>query len=104
MIENVTTDPVSGVELGRRPIINYQDVRPDEVKTLRVEYPSPPTKLVTPESLGEDERSPFRSSAEIKCVLYEDDTVWEDTSGKGEACAELRQVDAKVRGRKVKRP
>jgi hypothetical protein len=101
--EYVTTDPVSGAELGRRRIINYQEVKPGKVTTLRVEYPSPPTTVVTPEGLGEDERSPFRSSAEIKCVLYADATVWESASGEGGACAELRRVDAEVRGRKVKR-
>ena len=101
--EYVTTDPVSGAELGRRQVINYQEVRPGEVTTLRVDYPSPPSNVVTPEGLGEDERSPFRSSAEIKCVLYADATVWADTGGEGKACAELRRVDAEVRGRKVKR-
>lgn len=100
--EYVTTDPVSGAELGRRRVINYQEVKPGKVTTLRVEYPSPPTNVVTPEGLGENERSPFKSSAEIKCVLYADATVWEVAGEEGGRCAELRRVDAEVRARKVK--
>ena len=96
----VSSDLASGAELGRRKIINYEGIAPGKVKTLRVEYSSPPTNLVTPEGLGKDERSPFKSTAEIKCVLYRDSTVWHDPSEKEEICSELRQVDRRVRKRK----
>ncbi|HKO62288.1 MAG TPA: hypothetical protein VJV03_14080 [Pyrinomonadaceae bacterium] len=102
--EYVTTDPVNGAELGRRRVINHQELRRGEVTNLRVEYPSPPTNVVTAEGLGDDERAPFKSSAEIKCVLYADATVWEVGGAEGEACAELLRVDAKVRESKEKRP
>jgi len=100
--EYVSTDLASGEELARRRVVHYEDLGPGKVKTLRLEYSSPPTNVVTPEGLGTDERSPFKSSAEFKCILYADSTEWEDAAAEG-ACTELRAVDARVRGPKRKR-
>ena len=99
----VASDRDTAAELNRRHIINIQEVGPGEVATLSTEYPSPPTNVVTPGGLGRDERSPFTSSAEIKCVLYADGTVWQAAGGDKD-CAELRQADAQVPVRKGKRP
>jgi hypothetical protein len=101
--EYVATDRDSGAELNSRRFINLQEVGPGEVVTLRAEYPSPPTYLVTPGGLEKDKRSPFTSSAKIRCVLYADATVWEADGGH-EDCAELLRVDAQTHGRKGRRP
>lgn len=101
--EYVAADPVGGAELNRRPLISIQNIGPGRVATLRVRSPSPPTNRVTSGGLEKDARSPFTSSAEIKCVLYADTTVWEADGGDKE-CAELRRADAQVPGRKGKRP
>lgn len=97
----VASDNESDAELNRRKIINIQEVSAGEVATLSAEYPSPPTNIVTAGGLGKDERSPFKSSAEIRCVLYVDGTVWQ-VEGGDKDCAELRQADA--RNRKGNRP
>jgi hypothetical protein len=101
--EYVATDRDGGAELNRRQFISIQGIGPGEVASLRATSPSQPTNLVTPGGLGKDARSPFTSSAEIKCVLYADATVWGDGGGDKE-CAELRRADAQARGRKGKRP
>ena len=101
--EYVAADRDGGAELNRRRFISIQEIGPGEVATLRIEHPSPPTNLVTPGGLGKDERSPFTSSAEVKCVLYADATVWEADGGHRE-CAELREADAQTPGRKGSRP
>lgn len=101
--EYVATDRDGGAELNRRRFITIQEIGPGEAATLRAQSPSPPTNLVTPGGLNKDERSPFTSSAEVKCVLYTDATVWEADEGRTE-CAELRRADAQARGRKGRRP
>jgi len=101
--EYVAVDRDGGAELNRRRFISLQEIGPGEVATLRIEHPSPPTNLVTPGGLGKDERSPFTSSAEIKCVLYADATVWA-ADGSHKECAELREADAQRPGRKGSRP
>lgn len=98
--EYVTTDTVSGAELNRRPIINYQRIKSRRFATLLTTYASPPTNVVTPEALGENERAPFRERAEIVCVLYTDGMQWEAPEIQGTRCEELRQVDVKVKMQK----
>jgi hypothetical protein len=92
----VASDNESDAELNRRQIINIQEINAGEVATLSAEYPSPPTNIVTAGGLGKDERSPFKSSADIRCVLYADGTVWQVEGGEKD-CAELRQADARIR-------
>lgn len=99
--EYVAADQASGTELNRRRFISIQGINPGRGATLNARYPSPPTNLVTAGGLGKDQRSPFTSSAEIRCVLYADDTVWEASGGDKE-CAELRRADAQARERKGK--
>jgi hypothetical protein len=96
----VASDRSNGAELNRRHVINIQKVSRGEVATLRMEYPSPPTNVVTPGGLGKDERSPFTSSADIRCVLYDDGTTWRTEGGEAQ-CAELHEAD-RARERKAK--
>jgi hypothetical protein len=97
----VASDRDSGAELNRRPSIHIQKVGRGEVATLRTEYPSPPTNVVTPGGLEKDERSPFTSSADIRCVLYDDGTTWQAEGGEKQ-CAELREADERTRQRKAR--
>ena len=97
--EYVASDRDNGAELNRRRLINIQKVGRGEVATLQTEYPSPPTNIVTPEGLGKNEKSPFTSSAEIRCVLYADGTVWQAEGGEAQ-CEELRQADAQRKGKR----
>jgi hypothetical protein len=99
--EYVAADRGSGAELNRRQFIIIQGIGPGRAATLSARSPLAPSNLVTAGGLGKDERSPFTSSAEIRCVLYADDTVWESGGGAQE-CAELRQADAQARARKGK--
>lgn len=101
--EYVAADRDNGAELSRRRFISLQEIGLGEVATLRAESPSPPSNVVTTGGLGKDERAPFTSSAEIRCVLYADDTAWE-ADGANQECAELRRANAQARGRKGKRP
>ena len=90
--EYVATDPDNLTELNRRRLITIQKVGSGQIATLSTEYPSPPTNIVTPGGLGKDKRSPFTSSAEIKCVLYDDGSAWQAEGGEDQ-CAELRHAE-----------
>jgi len=88
--EYVAADLDSGAELSRRRFTTIEDIGSGKVATLRGTSSSAPTNVVTKGGLEKNGQSPFRSRAEIKCVLYADGTVWE--AGGGEPyCAELRQ-------------
>jgi hypothetical protein len=99
--EYVAEDLDSGAELNRRRFTTIEDIGRGKVATLRGTSSSPPTNVVTKGGLEKDGQSPYRSRAEIKCVIYADGTVWEAGSG-GPYCAELRQADAQAR--KARRP
>jgi len=99
--EYVAANLDSGAELNRRRFTTIEDVGRGKVATLRGTSFSPPANVVTKGDLEQGGQSAFRSSAEIKCVLYADGTVWE--AGGGEPyCAQLRQAEAPAR--KGKRP
>lgn len=101
--EYVAADLETGAELNRRRFTTIEDIGRGKVATLRGISSSPPTNVVTQGGLEKNGQSPYRSSAEIKCVLYADGTVWE--AGSGEPyCARLRQADADARAGKGKRP
>jgi hypothetical protein len=96
--EYVAADLDSGAELNRRRFTTIEDVGRGKVATLRGTSFSQPTNVVTKGDLEKGGQSAFRSSAEIKCILYADETVWE--AGGGEPyCAE---ADAQTR--KGRRP
>ena len=90
--EYVTTDSVSGAELGRRQIINYQKVKPDAVVNLSARRSLPPTILVTVKRSENDALSTLLERADIRCVLYADSTVWQPADSSGAGCEELRRV------------
>jgi len=98
--EYVTADPSGGAELGRRPIINYQKIKPGAAATLSSSHPSPPTKVVTAQVPEGGETPTPSERAEIKCVLYADGTVWDHPATTGEECEELRKVDRQVKARR----
>jgi hypothetical protein len=93
--EYVAADRASGAELNRRPFASIQAISPSKVATLSGRHPSPPTNIVTASGLGKDELTPFTSSAEFRCVLYADGTVWQ-ASGADKECAELRRAEAEA--------
>jgi len=100
--EFVAVDLENGAELKRRRFVSLEDVGHGKVVTLRASSSSPPTEVVTTGSLGQNEQTPFKSFAEIRCVLYADDTVWE--AGGGQYCATLRQAYNEARAPKEKHP
>jgi hypothetical protein len=100
--EYVAADLDSGAELNRRRFTTIEDIGRGKVATLRGTSSSPPTSVVTQGGLEKNGESPFRSRAEIKCVLYADGTVWEADRSQT-YCAELREADAKARAGKGKR-
>jgi hypothetical protein len=94
--EYVAADLESGAELNRRRFTTIEDIGRGKVATLRNTSSSAPTNVVTKGGLEKGEQSPFRSRAEIKCVLYADGTTWEVAKGEP-YCAELREADTQAR-------
>lgn len=101
--EYVAVDLANGDELKRRRFVNIEDVGHGKMVTLRAASSSPPTDVVTTGGLGQNDHTPFRSMAEIKCVLYADDTVWQ-AGGGGEYCAALREAYSQARAPKGNHP
>lgn len=94
--EFVAADLNSGTELNRRRFTSLAAISHGKTVTLRATSLSPPTTVVTTGGLGKDQLSQFRSSADIKCVLYADGTAWDANPGKAD-CAELRKAAAEAR-------
>ncbi|HYW73971.1 MAG TPA: hypothetical protein VE961_23310, partial [Pyrinomonadaceae bacterium] len=99
--EYVASDLDSGAELNRRRFTNLEEIAAGKTATLSGTSSLPPTSIVTSGGLGKNGESPYKSSADIKCVLYDDGTEW--AAGGAKDCDELRKAHDDARGRKTKR-
>jgi hypothetical protein len=99
--EHAFTDPGSGRMLAEHKFVSF-DKKGDgnRVATFSATSTSPPSKVVSLEGLGGDERSPYTESAEIMCVLYKDGTFWEQKGSGGAACEGLRRMESWRRRRR----
>lgn len=61
-------------------------------KTAKVENTSflPPTQSVKIEDLGKDRRSSYIERAEIKCVVFDDNTMWKKAETEEKTCEKMR--------------
>lgn len=84
-------EPGSKSEAGRIPFGNYEKIGANSKKSLSVRSASSPPRVVTASGLSKDKRSPFDERVEIKCVMYEDGTLWEPPGATGKPCEELRR-------------
>lgn len=96
----IFADAANHTELKQQSLANVQKIGTDEKKTLRFTTQAAPPRIVTVRGLEKDKRSPFTQSARIRCLLFTDDSVWEQPTLKG-ACLELEQWIAR---RKKVRP
>lgn len=86
----IFADAANKMELKRQSLANLQTIGTNQKKTIRFTTQAAPPKLVSAGALEKDKRSPFIQSANIRCLLFTDDSVWEQSKAKG-ACSELRQ-------------
>lgn len=87
----VFTDPTTNTELRRVSLVNQQKIDAGQKKRLRFTTQASPPKVVTAAGLGKSERSPFNQSASVQCILFADDSIWEQPGVNGKACDRLRK-------------
>ena len=96
----IFADAANHTELKQQSLAHVQKIGTDEKKILRFTTQAAPPRIATVVGLGRDERSPFTHRARIRCLLFTDDSVWEQPTLPG-ACLELKQWIAR---RKKVRP
>ena len=96
----IFADAANHTELKQQSLANVQKIGTDEKKILRFTTQAAPPGIVTVVGLEKDKRSPFTHRARIRCLLFTDDSVWEQPTLPG-ACLELKQWMAR---RKKVRP
>lgn len=96
----IFADAANKKELMRQSLANLQTIGTNQKKTLRFTTQAAPPKIVSVGGLEKDKRSPFLQSANIRCLLFTDGSVWEQPKSKG-ACIELQRW---IERRKTARP
>ena len=87
----IFTDAANHKELARHSLANLQQITVNEKKTLRFTTQATPPKLVSVGGLEKDQRRPFTESVNIQCLLFADNSVWEQPKSRGGACDDLQR-------------
>jgi hypothetical protein len=87
----VFTDPTSNTELRRVSLVNLQKIDAGQKKTVGFTTQASPPKVVTAAGLEKSKSSPFNQSASLKCILFADDSIWEQPNAGGKACDRLHK-------------
>ena len=87
----IFNDATNNSELRRHSLANLQKIDSGQKKTLKFTTQAAPPRVVTAAALEKNKSSPFNQTASIQCVVFADDSTWENPSAAGKACDRLRQ-------------
>jgi hypothetical protein len=95
LIEGVAWDYVfidqsSNHELGRHQFLSYEKVEGGKTVTFKSQLRSPPTRVVQATN-SRDKHPQFAERAVVQCVLYADDSSWQNHDAPVDACSLLRK-------------
>ena|SRR5712692_7633888 len=90
-------DPNSNTELDRHQFLSYSKVAANSGAAVRGELRAPPTRVLRASDAGKNSHPRFIERAEIECVLYADNTLWQNRSSKEGVCELLRSGKALVK-------
>lgn len=78
-------------ELGRHLFDNFENIGSHKTKSLTARSRRPPTTVLRVPKAGESDKPDVVEKATIKCVVYDDDSVWEQPGIPAHSCDSLRR-------------
>ncbi len=87
----VIIDSNSKEELGRHEFVSLEKVARNSVKTLTVRSRITPSRIVTVEGSPPTANSTVVEHVMLKCVVYDDGTVWQQSPAWEQSCEALRK-------------
>ena len=87
----VITDRNSHEELGRHLFDNFENIGSHKTKSLNARSRLPPTTVLRVPKAGESNKPDVIEKVAIKCVVYDDDSVWEQPGIPLKGCDSLRR-------------
>ena len=78
-------------ELGRHIFDNFENIGIHKTKSLHARSRRPPTTVVRVPKAGEDDKPDVVEKVTLKCVVYDDGSVWEQPGIPAKSCDSLRQ-------------
>jgi hypothetical protein len=96
-------DPATRLELGKRPFWTFKKIEEDKTATIEGTSTSPPSHTVSAAGAAkaeadekDGERSPYAERAIIKCVAYEDGSIWSGPTATESDCRRLKRGLSRV--------
>ena len=87
----IFTDPTNQAELRRVSLVKLQKIDAGQKRAVKFTTQASPPKVVTAAGLEKNKSAPFNQSASIQCILFADDSTWEQPGTDGKACDRLRK-------------
>jgi len=84
-------DGRSKEELGRHELVSFEKVSRNSVKTLTVRSRVTPSRIVTVQDSPPNANSTVVEQVMLKCVVYDDGTVWQQSPAWEQGCEALRK-------------
>src|SRR6266481_5679707 len=87
-------DSRSNAELGKHQFLSFAKVSPQRIATLKAQLRSPPIRILRG---GESEKNPhpkFTERALVQCILFADETVWQNPFARPGVCELLKNSKA----------
>ena len=87
-------DSKSNAELGKHQFLSFAKVSPQRIATLKAQLRSPPIRILLG---GESEKNPhpkFTERALVQCILFADETVWQNPFARPGVCELLKNSKA----------
>jgi hypothetical protein len=84
-------DGSSKEELGRHEFVSFEKVSRNSVKTLTVRSRVTPSRIVTVQDSPPTANSTVVEQVMLKCVVYDDGTVWQQSPAWEQGCEALRK-------------
>ena len=84
-------DSNSKEELGRHEFISLEKIARNSVKTLTVSSRITPSQVITVQGSPPTANSTVVERVMLKCVVYDDGTVWQQSSAWEQSCEALRK-------------
>ena len=78
-------------ELGRHLFDTFENIGSHKTKSLTARSRRPPTEVVRVPKAGESDKPDVVEKVTIKCIVYDDDSVWEQSGIPAKGCDSLRR-------------
>jgi hypothetical protein len=82
------------LEVGRHQFLTYAKIPTTKTVTLRADLRTPPLSVIGAPTSRSSKHSRYTEKAVIQCVLFEDESVWKNLSGKAGVCEFLKSKAA----------